>query len=82
MDRVSPVIFSKWPFGLLPKPALPTLCFVFADELRTAYIYASFWGLREIGWVNDFSGRLQVGYVILLSLKGWVAYFNSSTLVG
>ena len=27
-------------------------------------IYASSWGRREVGWVDDFLGSLKVGYII------------------
>ena len=30
-------------------------------------IYASGWGRREVGWVNDFLGGLKVGYIIFFA---------------
>ena len=44
------------------------------DIREPLIIHASGWGQRDIGWVNDFPGSLNVQYIILsLSKVGyWV----------
>ena len=52
------------------------------DNKGQLNIYTSGWDRREIHWVNDFSGSLNVVYITFYHSKGGYHISNSSILVG